>query len=79
MKLTGLYNADEGMTKHWKGLTLNGKSLVQANERVTEGSEVRGQKLVKQFTKMIDSIFLYSKVILINHLILSAPSSSTQR
>jgi len=34
---------------------------LQANERVTERSEVRGQKLVKQFTKMIDSIFLYSK------------------
>ena len=44
--------------------TLDDKSLVQANQRVTEASEVRGQKLVKQFTKMIDSIFLYSKVIL---------------
>ena len=41
---------------------------MQANEKVTEGSEVRGQKLVKQFTKMIDSIFLYSKVIFINYL-----------
>lgn len=47
---------------------LDDKILVQENERVTEGSEVRGQKLVKQFTKMIDSIFLYSKVILINYL-----------
>ena len=30
---------------------------------MTETSEVRGEKLVKQFTKMVDSILLYSKVI----------------
>ena len=30
---------------------------------MTETSEVRGEKLVKQFTKMVDSILLYSKVM----------------
>ena len=30
---------------------------------MTETSEVRGEKLVKQFTNMVDSILLYSKVI----------------
>jgi len=34
---------------------------LQADYKVTETSEVRGEKLVKQFTKMVDSILLYSK------------------